>query len=397
MPNKFRSLVASGDDDFREELIERAVGLNFSVKAIRRADELPLLLSTDDFDWLILDVGLGESECSQIIAGLADSRVPPRAILVGSSDRAAFDPIRRIADRASLDVVGMLARPLSFEALGKLLVDLPAREGEAADRELASLELDTIPSNEIVVHYQPIVALQNRTISGFEALVRWQHPRLGLIRPGRFISLAARSGAIIPMTWEVLRRAVDQQVAWHGDGIPLFISVNVSALFLESLQTADNILTLLKCRDCDPRHLTVEITETEAARNPPTARAVLVRLREAGVEVSMDDYGVGFSNLERLRYFPFSDLKVDRWLVASLGSSGRARETIEMLVALAGREKFSLTGEGIETQQQWDALEELGCDFGQGFLIARPMPASQVEGWIGRVNKAGRYRAPQPA
>ncbi|MEA2809640.1 MAG: hypothetical protein QOJ17_3781, partial [Rhodospirillaceae bacterium] len=137
--------------------------------------------------------------------------------------------------------------------------------------------------------------------------------------------------------------------------------------------------------------LTLEITETEAARNPPVARALLSKLRGAGVTVSMDDYGMGFSNLERMRLLPFDDLKIDRWLVARLEYSREARRTVEMLVALSAEHKFSLTGEGIETEQQWQALKELGCHFAQGHLIARPMPGDRVRGWIDRMRESGRY------
>ena len=202
---------------------------------------------------------------------------------------------------------------------------------------------------------------------------------------------------IAPLTLDVLARAVDQHMAWKREGLTLSVSVNISALFLASLGTADEVLELLRSRGCDPRNLILEITETEAAVNPPVARAMLTRLREAGVEISMDDYGVGFSDLERLRYYPFSDLKVDRWLVAKLDSSDEARRIVAMLVSLAARYKFTLTGEGIETEEQWGVLERLGCDFGQGFLIARPMPADQMAAWIERVVRSGRFRRAPPA
>jgi EAL domain-containing protein (putative c-di-GMP-specific phosphodiesterase class I) len=110
----------------------------------------------------------------------------------------------------------------------------------------------------------------------------------------------------------------------------------------------------------------------------------------------MDDYGVGFSNLERLRYYPFSDLKVDRWLVAKLDRSREAHDIVKTLASLAVREKFSLTGEGIETEQQWEILEKLGCDFAQGFLIARPMPGDRVRRWVGKMTDIGRYRTVSP-
>jgi EAL domain-containing protein (putative c-di-GMP-specific phosphodiesterase class I) len=195
------------------------------------------------------------------------------------------------------------------------------------------------------------------------------------------------------LTWHVLEKVVRQQVAWEARGVPLAVAVNISALFLASLKRADEILELLQRERFDPHRLTLEITETEAARNPPVARALLSKLRGAGVTVSMDDYGMGFSNLERMRLLPFDDLKIDRWLVARLEHSREARRTVEMLVALAAEQKFSVTGEGIETEQQWHALKELGCHFGQGYLIAHPMPGDRVRGWIGRMQEAGRYHS----
>lgn len=395
MANRFRSLVASGDDEFRAELAERALGLNLSVQVISSASELPDVLRAHDFDWLLLDVGLGIEQCQQMFDIFSKGR-RPRTILVGGGDIAALEPIRRQAVRSGVDVVGSVPRPVSSSALVALLGRLGAKQRDASDAGLAARQLDAIPSNEVVVHYQPIVALQERTIGHVEALVRWRHPKYGLIRPERFISLAERSGAIVPMTWDVLRKSLDQQVEWRKAGTLLSVSVNVSTLVLSSPKTADEILALLRSKECDPRYLTLELTETEKAPDPPVARAVLMKLREAGVAISMDDYGVGFSNLDRLRYYPFTDLKIDRSVVTGLGVGPEARHTVEMLVALAGREKFSVTGEGIETQDQWDILERLGCNFGQGFLISRPMRARQVVPWIDAMTQIGRYRPAPP-
>jgi EAL domain-containing protein (putative c-di-GMP-specific phosphodiesterase class I)/ActR/RegA family two-component response regulator len=392
MPDKFRCLVVCDDDDFREELVERVVSLNFSARAIRLPGELPRMLQGRGFNWLILDLGLGEGACLQIVDTLGASRELPRTILIGDDDEAVLDSVRKSVSRNKLELVGILTRPLSFSAVSDLLGSPQIKDAESSEPDPISRQLDAIPNDEIVVHYQPMISMADRTIRRVEALVRWRHPQLGLLRPGRFIAHAERSGAIVPLTWEVLSRAIDQHVAWKNEGLLLSVSVNISALFLESLQRADEILALLQSRNCDPRHLILEITETEAAQNPPIARALLTRLREAGVEVSMDDYGVGFSNLERLRYYPFSDLKVDRWLVAKLDHSREARDIVKTLASLAAQEKFSLTGEGIETEQQWDVLEKLGCDFGQGFLIARPMPGDRVRRWVGRMIEIGRYR-----
>jgi EAL domain-containing protein (putative c-di-GMP-specific phosphodiesterase class I) len=300
--------------------------------------------------------------------------------------------MRSAAIENGLEVANVLNRPLSFTAIKDLVDDMPTRDAEPAEPDTILRQSDSIPNDQIVLHYQPLIAMSDRTIRRVEALVRWRHPELGLLRPVRFIALAERSGAIVPLTWEVLRQAIDQHVMWKNEGLLLSVSVNISALFLKSLQTAEEIIELLQSRNCDPRHLVLEITESEATQDPAIARALLTRLRQAGVEVSMDDYGVGFSDLERLRYYPFSDLKVDRWLVAKLASSDEARGIVEMLAALAEKEQFSLTGEGVETQEQWNFLEKLGCDFAQGFLIAHPMPGDRMQDWVGRVTGEGRFR-----
>ena len=396
MPNKYRCLVVSNDDDFREELVERAVSLNFSVRAIRLPGELPRMLQGHGFDWLILDLELGENACLEIVDALGASREPPRTILIGG-DKAILNSVEKSVAQHKLELVGVLTRPLSFSAVSNFLESQPVDDAESSTPDPISHQLEAIPNDEIVVHYQPMISMADRTIRRVEALVRWRHPQLGLLRPARFIAHAERSGAIVPLTWEVLRRAIDQHMTWKNEGMLLSVSVNISALFLESLRRADEILTLLQSRSVDPRHLILEITETEAAQNPPIARALLTRLREAGVEISMDDYGVGFSNLERLRYYPFSDLKVDRWLVAKLDRSREARDIVETLASLAVREKFSLTGEGVENEEQWNVLEKLGCDFAQGFLIARPMPGDRVRRWVGKMTEIGRYRMVQPA
>ena len=396
MSHKFRSLVVSGDERFRGELVERAATLDFSVRAIRSAEELPHFLQGRHFDWLFLDVDLGREQCLRIIDTLG-AGWRPRTVLVGAIDAVDDEIIRRSAIRAGLDVVRVLPKPSFFANVAMTLSSLAAREDRVPHSDLAARKLDAIPSNEIEVQYQPIVSMPDRVFSRIEVLVRWRHPEYGLIGPDEFIGLAEQSGAIVPLTWEVLTRAVDRQVAWKREGLILSVSVNISALMLTSVETAEEILALLDARGMEPRSLILEITETERARYPAVARSLLTRLRAAGVGISMDDYGVGYSDLGRLQYYPFSDMKMDRGLVARLPFDQEGREIASMLASLAAREGVSLTGEGIETQAQWDALEAIGCDFAQGFLIARPMPADEVAGWIGNMARAGRFWPPQAA
>jgi EAL domain-containing protein (putative c-di-GMP-specific phosphodiesterase class I) len=382
----------SANDALREKLIDEAVRLHLSAKAIRLSEELPDMLRMYKFDWVILDLETDEAARLAMFCALSRQSAQAGIVLV-SQDETVLASERTNAAAKGLKVVGVLSRAFPSSALGIALGRRArGRKGQASSRPDAILgRRKSIPADQIVLHYQPVVGIEDRRIRGVEALVRWRHPRHGLLKPDRFIGQAERSGAIVSLTWHVLEKVVRQQVAWKARGLPLAVAVNISTLFLASQKRADEILGLLQREGFDPRQLTLEITETEAARNPPVARALLNKLRGAGVIVSMDDYGTGFSNLERMRLLPFDDLKIDRWLVSRVEYSREARRTVEMLVTLAAEQKFSLTGEGIETERQWHALKELGCHFGQGYLIARPMPADRVRGWIGRMRQAARY------
>jgi EAL domain-containing protein (putative c-di-GMP-specific phosphodiesterase class I) len=386
--------MVSANDALREKLMDEAARLHLSVTAIRLSEELPDALRAKKFDWVILDLEADAEARFAIIRALSQQSAPSGIVLV-SQDEILLASVRAIAAANGLKVVGVLSRAFSPTALGTALGRRArGRAWRASSRPEAIFgRRKSIPADQIVIHYQPVIGIEDRRIRGVEALVRWRHPQHGLLKPDSFIGQAERSGAIIPLTWHVLEKVVRQQIAWQARGVSLAVAVNISPLFLASPKRADEILELLQREAFDPHRLTLEITETEAARNPPVARALLSKLRSAGITVSMDDYGMGFSHLERMRLLPFDDLKIDRWLVARLEHSREARRTVEMLVALAAEQKFSVTGEGIETEQQWHALKELGCHFGQGYLIAHPMPGDRVRSWIGRMQEAGRYHS----
>ncbi|MBV8191938.1 MAG: EAL domain-containing protein [Alphaproteobacteria bacterium] len=400
----FRLLIISNSDNFRTRLVDWAGILGLSVKAIGFAPELPTALEAHGFDWVVLDLDMGQDAAFEAVEGLA--RTGARLFLVGA-DEVALAAARAAAALNGLEVAKAASGPLSMEELGEVVARRTApspglahgaAHGAAGGDLAAAPILESgagIPEDEVEVHYQPLMCFQTGRALGVEALVRWRHPVHGLLSPSRFIALAERNGSIVPLTWTVLRHVVRQHAAWKKAGITLAVSVNVSALFLAALETAEALLDLLRDEGFDPRELTLEITETEAARNPPLANALLRRLRDSGVAVAMDDYGVGFSTLQRLKLFPFSNLKIDRWLVADLASDPQAQRTVRMLVALGQEQNFTLTGEGIETEEQWRILRDLGCDYGQGYLIARPMPAQDVATWL--VAKTGATTRPSLA
>ena len=231
-----------------------------------------------------------------------------------------------------------------------------------------------IDDGQLRLVYQPLVHLGRRRASGFEALVRWTHPDRGEIPPGRFIPLAEQHGLIEPLGRWVLREALDQLRRWQADGVALDLgmSVNVSRVQLSRPGLADEILGVLGDRGLAPDRLVVEVTESAVMEDPDVANATLDALHERGVRIALDDFGVGQSSLACLRDLPLDALKLDRGFITSLASSRQAAAIVRAVCDMARTLGFGVVAEGVETEAQSQVVEALGCDFGQGFLYARP-------------------------
>ena len=238
---------------------------------------------------------------------------------------------------------------------------------------LLDLEADlrrAINSDAFEAHYQPIVRLDTGAVVGHEALLRWRHDRRGLLLPGDFIGLGEDSGLIEQVDWLMYRQAV-QRLAACPDG---YISVNVSPRHFRSVDFAERLLALLHDAGADPRRLRIEITEVALLDDAPRALRTLRTLRSQGVQAQLDDFGTGFSALSYLHRFPIECLKIDQSFVAGLTGESRPESlaVIRAILALAGTLGIETIGEGIEEPSQRDALREMGCVYGQGYLFGRP-------------------------
>lgn len=232
---------------------------------------------------------------------------------------------------------------------------------------------------EIVVHYQPVHDLGTGQVHGAEALVRWQHPTLGLLGPGRFVPLAEQTRLIVPLTFEVLDQAVSQAVRWRQEAQrDVALSVNLSPRCLLLPDLPAQVLQVLALHGLPARLLVLEITETLALTDRPQVDAVLRALRDAGVRLSLDDFGTGFSSMSAMSRTAVDEVKVDRSFVAGAPTNPRDRAVVLATVALAQGLGLPVVAEGIETQEQLALARELGCTLGQGYLLGRPVPAAEL-------------------
>ncbi|WP_231859215.1 putative bifunctional diguanylate cyclase/phosphodiesterase [Actinoplanes missouriensis] len=232
--------------------------------------------------------------------------------------------------------------------------------------------------DELILHYQPKVALPGGDVCGVEALVRWQHPERGLLPPGEFLPAAEHSGLIVPLTEWVLRRALADQLGWTATGHDWALSVNVSARNLEVPGFAGLVLDLLAEAGIPSHRLVLEVTETALAADADEAARAVAELSAAGVGVSVDDFGTGYTNLSHLRGLPITEIKIDRSFVTDVVRDPESQAIVRSVIELAHGLGSRATAEGVETEEVRRWLADAGCDEAQGYLFSRPVPWTQI-------------------
>ncbi len=243
--------------------------------------------------------------------------------------------------------------------------------------------------DELFVDYQPIVSLENRTLIGFEALVRWRHPEFGLVPPKDFIPVAEETGQILTIGQQVLESACRQAREWqrtYPAAPPLFVSVNLSVKQFNQPGLVENIAILLQEFQLPPRCLKLEITESVFSDNIEAAVGLLTQLRELGVQLSIDDFGTGYSSLSYLQRFPIDTLKIDRSFVTQMMENEENLAIVRTIVALAQNLGMDVVAEGVETEDQLKLLRKLECENGQGYLFSTPLGGHQVHQFIANFN-----------
>jgi EAL domain-containing protein (putative c-di-GMP-specific phosphodiesterase class I) len=249
-------------------------------------------------------------------------------------------------------------------------------DDEAQARRILELELrKAVSAGEFEVFYQPIVNLEHDEISGFEALLRWNHPTRGLVPPDTFIPLAEETGLIVAIGEWVIRQACLEAMKWPSD---LRVAVNVSPVQVRSKSLVSAVMSALATTGLRSDRLEVEITEAVLMYDDEATLAVLHQLRSLGVRISMDDFGTGYSSLSYLRSFPFDKIKIDRSFVRDLIEKPDSIAIIRAVTGLGHSFGMTTTAEGVETQGQLDQMRAEGCTEVQGYFYSKPRPAGEI-------------------
>jgi diguanylate cyclase (GGDEF)-like protein len=254
-------------------------------------------------------------------------------------------------------------------------------------RAVTLLQLETdlrhaVENDELIVYYQPIINLATMELTGFEALMRWNHPQRGLVPPNEFIPVAEETNYIVPLTLWILQKSCRQLIEWQNRSPlnkNLVMSVNLSGKHFAQPDIVEQIRWIIKETGVKPSCLKLEITESAIMENAESTIAMLKNLRLLGVQLSIDDFGTGYSSLSYLHRFPIDLLKVDRSFVGSMEDGTENGEIVRTIISLAKTLNLSVVAEGIESIHQLHQLQILGCEYGQGYLFSRPVPAEEAQ------------------
>ncbi len=323
----------------------------------------------------ILNEGHALLAANKIMLGLAqpfevEQRLIPAEVKIG----IALFPTH--ADRPET-LLQYAESALSEAKVGKLPYALYS--GGALDRMTESWDMEGaidagLRNGEFEVYYQPKVDLRTRKLAGAEALVRWRHPERGLVSPGEFLPVAARSGKLRPLTWSVINMALENSCRWPGNQGPLTVAVNIDPTLMDETLVG-RVTDALGLWGARPDSLILEITESSVMHQPEAVFAALKKLRDRGVRITIDDFGTGYSSLGNFRHVPASELKIDRSFVTRLLTDPFDARIVRSIVGLAKSFELEAAAAGAENISTLGKLAAMGCDYAQGYCISPPLPA----------------------
>ncbi len=374
-----RVLVFDDDAAVGRLAVRVATMSGMDAMAVTDATAFAQRLRTQPPQVVLLDLQLGETDGVEQLRLLAERQYGGVLVLMSGFDARVLATARALGQSLGLKVEAVLQKPLRVAELEAVLRRLQA----AGQSPSAERLLEAIANDELVLDFQPVVSRHPNLLKKLEALVRWEHPTAGRVPPAEFLPMAERNTAIIDaLTDWVVGAAVEAYQVLAELGISVPLAVNISTQNLHDLTMPDRLEQRLRAGGMPVRHLCLEITESAAFKDASLTMDILSRMRLKGMQLSIDDFGIGYSSLKMLRQMPFSEIKIDRSFVSDATTSRDSRAIVKSIMDLAANMEMGCVAEGVETEETAELLERLGsCDM-QGFLIAHPMPVEAVAAWL---------------
>jgi diguanylate cyclase (GGDEF)-like protein len=372
------NLGHEGGDTLITLLTERMLG------CVRDSDTVARL-SGDEFAILLVSPGSdhqAERVAHRILDSLrAPTRIGDHLVRTGLSIGLATSGTCADSGIGMLRAADMAMYVAKSAGKGRLEVFQPSYHTAQLDRDQLRADLyEALDGEQLELHYQPIVEVHSRRISGFEALLRWHHPSRGLVSPAEFIPLAEETGLIVPIGRWILHQATRQAAAWQTASPTgrLRISVNVSVRQFQHPDLVGDVSEALRLSRLDPSLLTLEITESLFVNDTEGTRSKFKELKDLGVRLALDDFGTGYSSLSHLRQFPIDTLKIDKSFIDGVTTSTEGHAVVAAITQLGQTLHMEVVAEGLETPDQVEALSRLDCPLGQGYHFAKPLSAEQA-------------------
>jgi EAL domain-containing protein (putative c-di-GMP-specific phosphodiesterase class I)/FixJ family two-component response regulator len=405
MPNR-RILILDDDAAVGQTIQWIAESLGFEAEFVIRPEEFFQRLDQMSPDIITIDLVMPKLDGVEIIRLLAERKCRAKIVISSGMGSRVLEAAQRSALEHGLSILGVISKPISKESL-RLMVGVgsesdqpPSVETLSANRDVFEVTApdlqNALDRHEFVMAYQPKIECGSGVTAGFEALVRWKHPDRGIIMPDDFIPLTEETGLIDALTAQVF----DQSLEWFSQSFPvsdLKLSLNISAKSLVDIQMADHLSALCHRFQIDTERIILELTETSAMVDPILTLDLLTRLRMKGFQLSIDDFGTGFSSMIQLVRLPFSEIKVDKSFVMQAQHSSESRSVIKSIVELGRSLGLIVTAEGVEDLKTLEYINRLGCDLAQGYFIARPMPGEDARNWTEQRIRSASSRSSDPA
>ncbi len=377
--NNFQRAVATKvlEDLGCEKVLSASDGQDALEKIVAHPDRVDIVIS---------DLDMPGMDGVEFLRNIAERKLADAMVVASALDESLVHTVEDMAEEHGLQVLSNVPKPVTRDKIRTVIEQYrkeKRRKNPDTYKESFTPEeiQEALDAGQFQVWYQPKVRMSDGAWVSSEALARWVHPDHGVIMPAQFVSVMENSSMIDQLTWKQIHSIVEDLRMWQIHGKDVSIAVNLSPLLLEDTAMPQKLEEILGHNGVSTCRVTLEITENVMMQNLARSLETLARIRMKGFCLSIDDFGTGFSNFQQLNRIPFTELKLDRTFVSKVAEKPANKVIVESNIAMAKRLQLETVAEGVETPSDWNEIKALGCDYAQGFLIARAMPASQLPQW----------------